>query len=608
MVQQFSLSRHHRLLRAATLTALIFSWTLAQPVDAGEAKLSTPKLIIKKCEDFGVNGQGDAKQWQSVDWTPLNTRGKGQHDYTARIKMLYSDKGVYVLFDGTDKTLTATMKEDFLDLWNEDVYECFFWTNEKHPMYFEYEISPLGFELPILVPNLDGKFLGWRPWHYEGDKKIQKKVSVTGGQQKSMSQVTGWRAEVFIPYAVLEPLQNVPPKEGTKWRANFYRVDYDDDKVTAWDWARVGPSFHEHKKYGTIVFGKEVEEPEAKEDIRQLKLADWQPKSMMKTKVTRVNTPAFPVIDVHNHLGGGAKTLTDERVKRYLKEMDDAGVKTVVNLDGGWDNKLKETVAALDEAHPGRFLTFALINLSDFESEGWTERETNRLRKSFQAGAKGLKFHKSLGLSYRDKDGKLLGIDDARLDPIWALCGEMNRPVMIHTSDPAAFFTPLDRFNERWHELNDHPNWLFHGDKFPTREELLEQRNRAIARHPKTTFIGAHFGNNPENLEAVGKWLDKYPNFYVDIDARISELGRQPYSCRRFFIKYQDRILFGTDTTPKADAYRLYYRFMETDDEYFDTAESHHRQGFWNIYGIFLPEPVLEKIYHANAKKLLGLQ
>ncbi len=346
---------------------------------------------------------------------------------------------------------------------------------------------------------------------------------------------------------------------------------------------------------------------EAKEDIRDLKLRDWQPRSMLKTKVTRVNLPAFAVIDVHNHLGGGAQTLSDERVKRYLREMDDAGVRTVVNLDGGWDEQLKETVAALDDAHPGRFLTFALINLRDFDSDGWSQRETARLRKSFETGAKGLKFHKSLGLSYRDKDGKLLGIDDERLDPIWALCGEMNKPVMIHTSDPAAFFTPLDRYNERWHELNDHPNWLFFGDDYPSRDELLQQRNRAIAKHPETTFIGAHFGNNPEDLETVGKWLEQYPNFFVDIDARISELGRQPYSSRRFFIQYQDRILFGTDTTPKADAYRLYYRFLETDDEYFDTAESHHRQGFWMIYGVFLPKPVLEKIYYANASRLLGL-
>ena len=343
------------------------------------------------------------------------------------------------------------------------------------------------------------------------------------------------------------------------------------------------------------------------EDIRELKLRDWAPRSMMKTKVTQVNKPKFPVIDVHNHLGGGAKTLTKARVAGYVKAMDDAGVQTVVNLDGYWDARLTETIEALDKAYPGRFLTFALIDFRGFADEGWTERETKRLQASFEAGAKGLKFHKSFGLSYRFSDGKPLPIDSPKLDPIWQLCAKYERPVMIHTADPAAFFAPLDRFNERWHELNSHPSWLFYGDKFPSREELLNQRNRVIGRHPKTTFIGAHFGNNPEDLETVGKWLDKYPNFFVDIDARISELGRQPYSTRRFFIKYQDRVMFGTDTTPRADAFRLYYRFLETDDEYFDTAESHHRQGFWMIYGVFLPDDVLEKIYRINAAKLLGL-
>ena len=213
-----------------------------------------PELTVKKCKDFKISGAGDAAAWQSTDWVALNRRPNGKHDYTARFRMLYSNTGVYVLFDGSDKTLTATMQEDFLDLWNEDVFECFFWTSEDHPVYFEYEISPLGYELPILVPNLDGRFLGWRPWHYEGTKKIQKKVSATGGTNTSLSAVTGWRAEVFIPYELLTPLRNVPPRSGTRWRANFYRVDYDGDGTTGWDWARVGPSFHEFKKFGTLVF------------------------------------------------------------------------------------------------------------------------------------------------------------------------------------------------------------------------------------------------------------------------------------------------------------------------------------------------------------------
>jgi predicted TIM-barrel fold metal-dependent hydrolase len=344
---------------------------------------------------------------------------------------------------------------------------------------------------------------------------------------------------------------------------------------------------------------------EADDDIQNLKLRDWQPRSMLVTKATQINKPAFPVIDVHNHLGGGAEHLTPARVNEYLQAMDDAGVQTVVNLDGGWDERLQQTLQALDQAHPGRFLTYALIDFRGIDEPGWTEREVKRLRHSFELGAKGLKFHKSLGLSYRFADQRLLTIDDPKLDPIWEVCAEYKRPVMIHTADPAAFFTPLDRYNERWHELNAHPNWLFFGEKFPSRQELLAQRNRVIERHPNTTFIGAHFGNNPEDVAQVGEWLDKYPNFYIDIDARINELGRQPYSARRFFLKYQDRILFGTDTTPRANAYRIYYRFLETDDEYWDSAEGHHRQGFWMIYGIFLPEDVLEKVYRTNAQRIL---
>ncbi len=353
--------------------------------------------------------------------------------------------------------------------------------------------------------------------------------------------------------------------------------------------------------YSTLL-SQETAEPD---DIRELKLKEWEPRSMLVVKQTQVPKPAYPAIDVHNHLGGGKETLTKERVQQYLQAMDDAGVQTVVNLDGGWEDRLKETIAALDAAHPGRFLTYALIDFSGLDDPNWSTREVNRLRASFEAGAKGLKFHKNLGLSYRTNNGKLLAIDDARLDPIWQLCGEFKRPVMIHSADPSAFFTPLDRFNERWHELNAHPDWLFHGKDFPSQSELLAQQMRVIERHPKTTFIGAHFGNLSEDLATVGQWLDKYPNFYIDIDARINELGRQPYSARRFMIKYQDRVLFGTDTNPKAEAFRVYYRFLETDDEYWDSAAGHHRQGFWMIYGIFLPKDVLEKLYKTNAERVL---
>ncbi len=217
------------------------------------AKIS-PQLTVKHCDDFEVSGQGDAEAWKSTDWVELNRRPPGQSSYSARFKVLYSDTGLYVLFDGSDKQLHATLEGDYLELWTEDVFECFFWTDEGKPLYFEYEISPLGYELPLLMPNSDGTYFGWIPWQYEGGRKTRKKISIRGGEQKSMAAITGWSAEVFIPFALLKPLDNVPPKSGTRWRANFYRIDYDDNMTTQWDWARVGPSFHEFKKYGQLIF------------------------------------------------------------------------------------------------------------------------------------------------------------------------------------------------------------------------------------------------------------------------------------------------------------------------------------------------------------------
>jgi len=353
------------------------------------------------------------------------------------------------------------------------------------------------------------------------------------------------------------------------------------------------------------LLGDDAPNPPAAEDIRELKLRDWTPRPMLVVPQHQLERPKFPAIDVHNHLGGGRQTLTADRVAGYLAEMNAAGVRTVVNLDGGWGERLADTIAALDQAHPGRFLTFALIDFRGIDDENWSQRETERLAASFKAGAKGLKFHKTLGLSIRYKDGRLMPVDDPKLDPIFELCAKHKKPVMIHTADPAAFFTPLDKHNERWHELNEHPGWLFYGEQFPKREELLAQFTRLIERHPQTTFIGAHFGNNVEDLAMLGQWLDKYPNLNVDIDARISELGRQPYTARKFFLKYQDRIMFGTDTTPRREAFRIYYRFLETEDEYFDCRDSHHMQGFWMIYGIHLPDEVLEKVYYKNAERVL---
>ncbi len=337
-----------------------------------------------------------------------------------------------------------------------------------------------------------------------------------------------------------------------------------------------------------------------------LLLRDWEPVSRMVTKETRVLRPKFPVIDLHNHLGaysGGAD------LRKCLAEMDSAGVKACISLDGlSKDDIWKKHLAELRAVSRDRFIMFFAPDLSRIDEPDFGNKEAARLEEAVRAGARGLKIFKSLGLTLRDKSGKLVTVDDPRIDPIWAKCGELHIPVMIHVTDPNAFFTPLDKYNERYDELGAHPDWLFYGPEFPKKEDILAQRNRVIARHPNTIFVGAHVANLPEDLATVSNWLDSWPNLYVDIDARISELGRQPYAARRFFIKYQDRITFGTDTAPSKEAYRIYYRFLETDDEYFNPSGGHHLQGRWNIYGIFLPDEVLEKVYHKNAEKVLGIK
>ena len=213
-----------------------------------------PQLSVRPVDDFEVTGAGDNAAWKSAEWTPLQRRQADGHPYDSRFKVLYSKTGLYFLMEGTDRKLTATLTEDFQHLWTEDVFEVFLWPDERWPVYFEYEISPLNRELPILIPNFGGQFLGWRPWDYEKDRATRKATSIIGGLKQTGASIQGWRAEFLIPYALLRPLQNVPPKPGTKWRANFYRMDHDDGKTTQWDWARVGPSFHEFEKFGVLEF------------------------------------------------------------------------------------------------------------------------------------------------------------------------------------------------------------------------------------------------------------------------------------------------------------------------------------------------------------------
>jgi hypothetical protein len=220
--------------------------------DAKPAAPPAPELHVRATDEFEVTGDGSAEAWKKADWEPLHKRTG--LPYETRVKVLYSPGGLYVLMDATDRKLTATLTRDFENLWTEDVFEVFLWPDERDPVYFEYEISPLGRELPILVPNLGGRFLGWRPWHYDGPRRTRKATAAVGGAARPGATVTGWKAEVFIPYELISPLRNVPPRPGSRWRANFYRMDYDDGQTSSWDWARVGSSFHEFKKFGTLVF------------------------------------------------------------------------------------------------------------------------------------------------------------------------------------------------------------------------------------------------------------------------------------------------------------------------------------------------------------------
>ncbi len=210
-------------------------------------------LVVKKCQDFNVTGDGSSAEWDKTKWIKLEMKEGGKSDYPTAVKVLYSETGIYFLYDCNDKKLTSTLVGDFQNIFTEDVVEMFLWTDESFPVYFEYELSPMDYELPIIIPNFNGKFYGWQPWHYEGDRRTRHATSVSGGKKESGATVSGWKAEFFIPYKLLAPLNNVPPQSGTKWRANMYRIDYDNG-TTYFIWQNVVRSFHEYNKYGTFIF------------------------------------------------------------------------------------------------------------------------------------------------------------------------------------------------------------------------------------------------------------------------------------------------------------------------------------------------------------------
>jgi predicted TIM-barrel fold metal-dependent hydrolase len=349
-------------------------------------------------------------------------------------------------------------------------------------------------------------------------------------------------------------------------------------------------------------------------------LARYRPRSRLRTATSHVPRPRFPAIDAHNHLGSA---FGGEWVGRSPDELtqalDAADIEAIVDLDGGWGDGLRREIDRWQGPLPGRVAVFAGLDYDGWAADpAFGQTEARRLRDGVAAGARGLKVWKTLGLRARGPDGRLVAVDDVRLDPLWATAGELAVPVTIHIADPIAFFDPLDETNERWEELQEHPDWHFWPPRpggrpdepgFPSFDELLDGLEALVARHPSTTFIGAHVGCAAEDLDRVDRMLAAYPNWNVDIAARIAELGRQPRRTRQLFERWPDRILFGVDSGPDPAFYAVHYRFLETTDESFPydvDEDAPPTQGRWAIHGLGLPDEVLRQVYRDNARRLIA--
>lgn len=344
-----------------------------------------------------------------------------------------------------------------------------------------------------------------------------------------------------------------------------------------------------------------------------MQIEEYQPIPMLVTKNTLIKRARFSVIDAHNHLEDELGSGWIHRpISNLLTVLDDMNVKVFVDADAGQhgERTLQIHLDRLKSKAPETFRVFGGVAWEAWESMGakFPEWAAMRLRQQVEWGADGLKVNKNFGLSARDNNGNLIAVNDARLQPIWDTAADLNIPVLIHVADPPAFFEPLDQHNERWEELTAHPEWQFPSPPFPRFMTLMEAFADLVASHPRVNFIGAHVAGYAENLTWVMKLLDRCPNLTVDIAARISELGRQPYSARRFFMKYSDRILFGVDGGPEKALYQNYFRFLETDDEYFNYSNNDiPHQGRWFIYGLGLPDHVLQKVYNENAHRVLRM-
>jgi uncharacterized protein len=326
-------------------------------------------------------------------------------------------------------------------------------------------------------------------------------------------------------------------------------------------------------------------------------IVDYRPKSTVVTVDHPVPRARFPVVDAHSHLA-----ITPNNIEETIKQMDALNLRVLVNLSGGSGEGLQRLVQTTRTSkYADRFRVFANVDWNGAGSPGWAEAAVAGLERAVKNGAVGLKVFKNLGLSTRRADGSRLKVDDPALDPIWQACARLNIPVFIHVADPAQFFEPIDYKNERWLELAIYPQRAYPREKYPSFEELMGERDRMFARNPKTRYINAHFGWHGNDLARAAKHLDALPNVVFEVGAVLYEFGRQPRAARDFFVKYQDRILFGKDAYEPTE-YPYYWRVFETRDEYFDYYRDYH--AFWKLYGMDLPDDVLRKLYYRNALRV----
>ena len=345
--------------------------------------------------------------------------------------------------------------------------------------------------------------------------------------------------------------------------------------------------------------------------LRELPLHEFRPRSSLRLPVHHVPRARFPVVDAHNHLGRWLSAdhgWSAPDVGQLLEVMDACNVATVVNLDGLQGDELRANLERYDTPHPDRFLTFCQLDWSVTEQAGFGDRLAAELERCVLAGAGGLKVWKQLGLRSRDDRGELLMPDDRRLGPLWDTAARLGVPATIHAADPVAYFQPLDGTNARMEELLATPDWYV-GDRatFPSFDRIIDSFEALVAKHPATTFIGAHVACCAEDLAWVSRMFDAYPNLYADIAARIAELGRQPSAARALFLRHADRLLFGTDLfPPDRDIYEIHFRFLETADEHFPySIDDPPPEGRWAISGLDLPDDVLRSVYGDNARRAI---